>query len=53
MKWLKRLFKKKKVEVAPTEQLNIPAVSNSLLESQIKFYTNMLKWKYGIKDNEK
>jgi hypothetical protein len=26
MKWLKKLFEKKKVEVAPTEQLNIPVV---------------------------
>jgi hypothetical protein len=26
MRWLKNLFGKKKIEVAPTEQLNIPAV---------------------------
>jgi hypothetical protein len=27
MSWIKRLFKRKKVEVAETKQLNIPAVS--------------------------
>lgn len=29
MKWLKRLFGKKKIETAPKEQLNIPAVIHS------------------------
>jgi len=53
MKWLKILFKRKKVKVAPTEQLNIPVVSNSLLQQQVDFHTKILKWKYGIEDNVK
>lgn len=32
MKWLKRLFKKKHVEVAPAEQLNIPDVIKSVCD---------------------
>jgi len=48
MKCLKRLFKRKK----QTEELNISDVSNSLLQKQVDFHTNMLKWKYGIEDEK-
>jgi len=52
MKCLKRLFKRKKVKVVQTEELNISDVSNSLLQKQVDFHTNMLKWKYGIEDEK-
>jgi hypothetical protein len=51
MKWLKRLFKRKKVKVVPTEQLKKEVVSNTLLQRQVDFHTNILKWKYGIEDD--
>jgi hypothetical protein len=32
MKWFKRLFEKKKVDIAPKEQLNIPDVIKSVCD---------------------
>ena len=37
MKWFKRLFEKKKIEVAPKEQLNIPVIHSAEDEPVMTF----------------